>query len=367
MNLQRFALPLAVALLSCGFTTAVAQTPLGTAFTYQGLLESGGSPYSGVADLRFMLFDAASAGNQVGATQDVPDATITGGQFTAALDFGGLAFNGEERWLHIEVRTPAGAGAYVTLSPRQHLSAAPYALWAMSGNPGPQGPPGDSHWQMNGSATYYSAGFVGVGTSAPTTPLDVVASGDGVTATTTAGTAVTGKSQSEFGVGAFGWASSSTGLNAGVTGRSDSPDGAGVRGLNTTLTGFDFYAQGAGVDYGAPSSRRWKSDVLPIDDPLEKLAQIRGVYYTWDAQHGGHHDVGMIAEEVGAVMPEIVRYEANGIDAVGMDYGKITPLLVEAIKALAADNDDLRAEVAELRATVRQLPGKELRTDSDEH
>jgi hypothetical protein len=366
MNVQRFVLHLAVALLSCSSATVVGQTPLGTAFTYQGVLESGGSPYSGAADLRFMLFDAASAGNQVGAALDVPGTTITGGQFTSALDFGLPAFNGEERWLQIEVRTPAGVGEYVTLSPRQRLAAAPYALWAMSGNPGPPGPPGDSHWQMNGTATYYSAGFVGVGTDAPMTPLDVVASGDGVTATTTAGAAVTGKSQSEFGVGAFGWASSSTGQNAGVVGRSDSPDGAGVRGLNTTLTGFDFYAQGAGVDYGAPSSRRWKSDVLPIDDPLEKLARIRGVYYTWDAQHGGHHDVGMIAEEVGAVMPEIVRYEANGIDAVGMDYGKITPLLVEAIKALAADNDDLRAEVVELRATVQQLLEEELPTDNDE-
>jgi hypothetical protein len=367
MNLQRFVLPLVVALLSCGFATAVAQTPLGTSFTYQGLLESSGSPYSGAADLRFMLFDAASAGNQVGTTLDVPGATIASGQFTAALDFGGLAFNGDERWLQIEVRAPAGAGAYVPLTPRQHLSAAPYALWAMSGNPGPPGPPGDSHWQIDGTATYYSAGFVGVGTSAPLTPLHVVASGDGVTVTTSVGSAVTGTSQGASSVGVFGWASSSTGQNAGVVGRSDSPDGAGVRGLNTTLTGFDFYAQGAGVDYGAPSSRRWKSDVRPIDDPLEKLARIRGVYYTWDAQHGGHHDVGMIAEEVGAVLPEIVRYEANGVDALGMDYGKITPLLVEAIKALAADNDELRAEVAELRATVRQLLEKELRTDSDEH
>ena len=42
------------------------------------------------------------------------------------------------------------------------------------------------------------------------------------------------------------------------------------------------------------------------------------------------------------VHPEIVCYEENGIDAKGMDYSKITPLLVEAVKALKAENDLLK-------------------------
>lgn len=62
---------------------------------------------------------------------------------------------------------------------------------------------------------------------------------------------------------------------------------------------------------------------------LDKLSRLRGAYYTWDKEHGGHHDVGMIAEEVGKVLPEIVSYEENGLDAIGMDYSKATPLLVE--------------------------------------
>ncbi len=55
----------------------------------------------------------------------------------------------------------------------------------------------------------------------------------------------------------------------------------------------------------------------------------------------------MIAEEVGKVLPEIVNYEENGIDAMGMDYSKMTPLLVEAVNALRAEKD---AEIASLRA-----------------
>jgi hypothetical protein len=83
------------------------------------------------------------------------------------------------------------------------------------------------------------------------------------------------------------------------------------------------------------------------------------VYFDWDKEHGGHHDIGMIAEEVGAVVPEIVSYEPNGIDAIGMDYSKVTPLLVEAIKSLRAEKDAeidaLRAENAELRARIDAL------------
>lgn len=363
MNLHRFASHSLITLLSCA-SAAVAQTPVGTGFTYQGVLKSGGSPFNGVADLRFTLFDAAAGGNPIGATMEYPSWPIADGLFTLTLDFGAApqVFNGEARWLAIETRAPAGSGSYVPLTARQRIAAAPYALWAMSGNSGPQGPqglPGDSHWQMNGTTTFYSAGYVGVGTSEPVTALHIVAPGDAVTATSTLGTTIAGKSQGGFGVGVLGWASSSTGQTAGVVGRSDSPDGVGVRGLAMMPTGFDFYAQGAGVDYGAPSSRRWKSNIRPIDDPIAKLCRIRGVYFTWDQAHGGRHDIGMIAEEVGTVMPEIVQYEANGIDAIGMDYGKLSPLLVEAVKALQADNDELRAEVADLRAMVKQLLEKE--------
>jgi len=118
----------------------------------------------------------------------------------------------------------------------------------------------------------------------------------------------------------------------------------GVFGSSDNFDSFDFFAGGAGDDYGALSSIRWKDNVAAIDDPLGKLGQLRGVYFDWDAEHGGHHAVGMIAEEVGRVLPEIVAYEENGVDAIGMDYSKLTPLLVEAVKALRAENKALHAD-----------------------
>ncbi|MHC5054022.1 MAG: tail fiber domain-containing protein [Planctomycetota bacterium] len=180
---------------------------------------------------------------------------------------------------------------------------------------------------------------------------------------------VYGSSQSDIGRGVYGWVNSATGATIGVGGVSDSTSGCGVYGSTTTLTGttyafygdcgspdgFDFYAGGLGTNYGAASSIRWKRDVTPIGHALDMVMEMRGVYYTWDEDHGGQHDMGMIAEEVGEVLPEIVQYEENGTDAIGMDYSKLTPVLVEAVKELKSGNDALRAELAELRATVQAL------------
>ncbi len=79
------------------------------------------------------------------------------------------------------------------------------------------------------------------------------------------------------------------------------------------------------------------------------MAELRGVYFDWDEEHGGQHDVGMIAEEVGKVLPEIVVYEENGIDADGMDYSKLTPLLVEAVKELQNIVENQQKEIEALK------------------
>jgi trimeric autotransporter adhesin len=103
---------------------------LGTAFTYQGQLKQGGAPVNGTCDLRFQLWDAASGGAQVGSLVEKPGVQVTGGVFTAQVDFGGAPFAGEARWLELAVRCPAGNDSYVILPDRQPLTAAPYALWA---------------------------------------------------------------------------------------------------------------------------------------------------------------------------------------------------------------------------------------------
>jgi hypothetical protein len=117
--------------------------------------------------------------------------------------------------------------------------------------------------------------------------------------------------------------------------------------------GYDFYATGSGTNYGSSSSIRWKRDIVEIDDPLGKVNDLRGIYFTWDKEHGGLHDIGMVAEEVGEVLPEIVEYETDGSGyATGMDYSMLTPLLVEAVKEQQEQIEVLKAEILELKAMV---------------
>lgn len=112
--------------------TALAATalagPVTTVFTYQGELQVGGVDANGLTDFRFTLFDAAVGGSQIGATITHLNVNVVDGVFTVELDFGDAAFLGEERWLSIEVRKPAGGGGYTTLSPRQPVLATPYAM-----------------------------------------------------------------------------------------------------------------------------------------------------------------------------------------------------------------------------------------------
>lgn len=110
----------------------VQRNAMGSAFTYQGQLKSGGSAYTGTCDFQFKLFDASNSGSQVGTTQTAPSVSVTGGLFTAPIDFGASAFNGDARWLEVGVRCPAGSGSYTPLSTRQPLTAAPYALYSTS-------------------------------------------------------------------------------------------------------------------------------------------------------------------------------------------------------------------------------------------
>ncbi|TWT42290.1 hypothetical protein RAS1_34200 [Phycisphaerae bacterium RAS1] len=172
------------------------RAPAGTAFTYQGKLEKLGAPVSDTADFQFSLWDAAVAGGQVGTTISITNWVVADGLFTVQLDFGAGALAGEARWLQVAVRSPAGIGVYTTLSPRQPITPAPLALYALDGGGGP--------WQTGaGGVIYYNGGDVGVGIAAP---------GGHLHSYTPAATALMGQSGS--GLGVYGVSAS----NAGVMG-----------------------------------------------------------------------------------------------------------------------------------------------------
>jgi len=99
------------------------------------------------------------------------------------------------------------------------------------------------------------------------------------------------------------------------------------------------------------SSRRWKTNIQTLHGALAKVEQMRGVSY--DRKDTGKHEVGVIAEEVGAVVPEIVSWEKNGKDAKGVDYSRLTALLIEAVK-------QQERQIVIQSEQIRKLRGKDV-------
>ncbi|MFN0135580.1 MAG: hypothetical protein ACKVS9_05610 [Phycisphaerae bacterium] len=176
---------LAVAVCASAFCgVASARAPLASSFTYQGKLKAAGSVVDGTADLQFTLFDDPTVGNQVGVPVSVTNVTIVDGRFTTQLDFGAAAFDGDARWLQIAVRSPAGSGVFQTLSPRQPLTATPYARHAVSAetaeNGGvlttvPNGTPGVMWTRSPNNVDVFLSGSTnaGLGFSSPVARLHV--------------------------------------------------------------------------------------------------------------------------------------------------------------------------------------------------
>jgi hypothetical protein len=97
------------------------------------------------------------------------------------------------------------------------------------------------------------------------------------------------------------------------------------------------------------SDERLKDNVQVIANALAKVLQIRGVEFDWnnlnepeDGYFVRKHDVGVIAQEIEKVLPEVVANREDGIKAV--KYDRITPLLIEAIKELKAEVDALKGK-----------------------
>jgi hypothetical protein len=125
-------------LLFCGsvfslaFLSPVTAPAQGTAFTHQGRLEVSGVPATGAYDFQFSAFGAASGGTAVAGPIIVPGVGVTAGMFNVRIDFGPGVFGGAARWVEMGVRPAGSGGAYSTLSPRQELTPAPYAIFATS-------------------------------------------------------------------------------------------------------------------------------------------------------------------------------------------------------------------------------------------
>jgi len=100
----------------------------GTAFTYEGRLQSGTDFANGRYDLAFSLYGINTGGVAIAGPVTNTAVAVTNGLFTTQVDFGN-AFNGSSNWLEIAVSTN-GANNFSTLTPRQQITPTPYAIYA---------------------------------------------------------------------------------------------------------------------------------------------------------------------------------------------------------------------------------------------
>ena len=96
--------------------------------------------------------------------------------------------------------------------------------------------------------------------------------------------------------------------------------------------------------YGSPSDIKLKQNIEVIDNALDKVSELRGVYYNKKDSDDDKRQVGVIAQEVKEVLPEVVTYDKEN-DKYGVDYGKINGLLIEAIKDLKKEVEFLKKQL----------------------
>ena len=116
----------------------------------------------------------------------------------------------------------------------------------------------------------------------------------------------------------------------------------------TTLLTLDVSAAGAAIfnnNVTAFSDRRLKSDIQTVENALEKVEQLRGVTYIRDDNVDGGQQLGVIAQEVEEVFPQVVLTSDDERGTKSVDYGRLTGALIEAVKELSAKVKELEARL----------------------
>jgi hypothetical protein len=115
-------------------------------------------------------------------------------------------------------------------------------------------------------------------------------------------------------------------------------------GAITALT-IDMSAAGAATfnnDVTAFSDRRLKTDIEPITNALPKVMRMQGVYYKRNDVEDAREQVGVIAQDMETIVPEVVLTADDEMQTKSVDYGKLCAVLIESIKELKAEIDELK-------------------------
>ena len=211
--------------------------------------------------------------------------------------------------------------------------------------------------------TALASGNVGIGTATPGAQLHVAGN-----------MKIDGANTLEFGAGVSKEVNAGKiGYNAFASGALDIV-GAGTSGTNRKIK---FWAEGGAIFNGSvtgvgafnTSDARFKTNVRPLGGALASVLALRGVRYEWNAlgqQHGGTAgagQVGLIAQEIEKIYPELVATGADGYKAV--NYAQLAPVLIEAIKEKRTQIEALKAQVAAQASDHAALQAVKARAEAE--
>ncbi len=322
-----------------------------TSVNYQGILQKDGERFNGIADFKFVIAEGAT-------TLWSHDGTSANGNEPA----GSIALQVDNGIFSVRL----GASPMVPLTADLlNLSSDPHlAVWVSTGPNGFEQLPGQSvtstlfslHSASADAApdTFHVAGRLGVGTSAPIHKLHVA--GDRMQLSTPGNFAryVTLRTD--------GGALDLTADGGDLFVQSNSNDTViqpfgGRVGIGTSSPAQKLQVTGnicATGSIGPCSDARFKENIAAIPNSLSKIMKLRGVQFDWKEkppsgyQFNSQRQMGCVAQEIKEVFPEVVFQGSDGYYSV--DYGRLVPALVEAIKELDGLVKTKDAKIASIEA-----------------
>ena len=128
-------------------------------------------------------------------------------------------------------------------------------------------------------------------------------------------------------------------------------DSSGKVGIGTTTPGYNLQVEGSinADEFLYDSDISLKENILPLSNSLSKIKKLQGVSFNWkDVER---EDIGLIAQDVEKVYPEIVHTSKDGLKSV--EYGNLVAVLIEAVKEQQKQIDSLQKEISELKSQLK--------------
>lgn len=129
----------------------------------------------------------------------------------------------------------------------------------------------------------------------------------------------------------------------------------------SSLTGTAYYTSSVSIRNGKAvyasggfyesSDERLKNLLTPVEVSLEKLSQLRKIYYTWKEGDGEKRHIGLVAQDVQKLYPELVE-EDEETGNLSMSYDKVSVIALAAIDVLYKENKELKDRLSKLESIL---------------